>query len=98
MEDSIVGDGSCTGKNACQGLKTVTISSNSFNGKKICTWRTYTNNIVPNNACNVGLTDDFTDGKCNYCSSAVSNEIPPIKKKKKKTKTSKKNAAPPKKM
>ena len=82
------------------GLTKATIGSNSCNGDMAC-FTCAANNIVPDNACNKGLTDDFTDGRCSYCSSAVSvplgaplveNDIPPMKNKKK-MKTSKKNAA-----
>lgn len=68
-----VGAGSCTGKLACShfhletSVTHVTIGANSCNGDKAC-YNCNNGSSVPSNACNKGITKDFTpDGSCKYC-------------------------------
>ena len=80
VKNSIIGKGSCnddrvqrenhpvcTGTNcdtSCAGLENKKIGNNSCNGTNVCY---KCKHDVPDNACNQGITDDMTNGKCNYC-------------------------------
>ena len=64
VQNSIIGEGSCTKDKSCHEVVNVKIGNNSCNGEKVC-YECFHN--VPNNACNQGITDDMTDGYCNFC-------------------------------
>jgi len=73
VKNSIIGKGSCTGTTSytsCAGLENIKIGNNSCNGGSVYN----TDGVcyqckhdVPDNACNWGITDDLTNGYCNYC-------------------------------
>jgi len=66
MENTTIGKGSCNYSNgySCAGSENVKIGNNSCNGDEVCADCAHN---VPDNACNPGITDDMTNGKCNYC-------------------------------
>ena len=76
VENSIIGKGSCNGasneyiyQSSCYKSKNITIGNNSCNKDPnslvgVCAECAHN---VPDKACNQGITDDMTDGYCNYC-------------------------------